>query len=120
MPVLMVGRTQIPYVVRWSAQARRKRIVVERGRVEIVVPRGMPQDDVTNFVRTKRRWIYDHRERMLERLQASPYPERFVSGAKIPLRGQQMKLRVLADLRDSIESADSRELHHPRGRLPRV
>jgi predicted metal-dependent hydrolase len=96
MRFLTVGRTEIPYVVRWSAQAKRKRIVVERGRVEVVVPRGMPQDDVTHFVQAKRRWIYDQRERMLERLQASPYPERFVSGAKIPFRGRQMKLRVQA------------------------
>jgi predicted metal-dependent hydrolase len=103
MPVLMVGRKEIPYVVRWSAQAKRKRIVVERGRVEVVVPRGVSHDDVTHFVQTKRRWIYDQRERMLERLQASPYPERFVSGAKIPFRGRQMKLRVQAGARGQAE-----------------
>ena len=59
MPVLQVGATDIPYAVRFSTKANRKRIVVTPDGVEVIAPKGTPLEgtgSVVAFVRRKRRW----------------------------------------------------------------
>jgi predicted metal-dependent hydrolase len=67
MHVLEVGRQSIPYVVRRSAQAKRKRIVVTPEQVEVVAPLGNSDEEVARFVHARRRWVHDETERMRER-----------------------------------------------------
>ena len=94
MPTLTVGKTEIPYTIRRSDRAKRQRIIVTRKGVEVVAPVGHSQQDVVTFVHERRRWIHDEREKMQEVLATSPWPDHFVTGAKIPYRGRRMRLTV--------------------------
>ena len=42
MPILTVGNTEIPYAIRYSERARKKRIVVTPEGVEVVGSEGRP------------------------------------------------------------------------------
>lgn len=94
MPILQVGTTAIPYTITRSARARRQRIVVTAGDVEVIAPEGVTEDQVAAFVHERRRWVFDTRARMLELKLTKGHPQRYVNGAKIPYRGRQMRLRV--------------------------
>ena len=94
MPILQVGATEIPYTITRSARAKRKRIVVTAGEVEVIAPEGVSEDQVAAFVHERRRWVFDTRARMLELKLTKGHPQRVVSGAKIPYRGRQVRLRV--------------------------
>ena len=83
----------IPYTIRRSGRARRARIQVSAGGVEVVVPRGLPLREVEPFVEQKRRWI----ERTLRRIrdaEAEQPPPRVVDGGQVPYLGEQLGLRV--------------------------
>ncbi len=94
MPTLTVGQKAIPYTIRRSNRAKRQRIVVTPKGVEVVAPVDYSLQDIEAFVHRRRRWVYDQREKMREALAASPWPDHFVSGAKIPYRGRRMRLTV--------------------------
>ncbi len=94
MPTLTVGRQAIPYTIRRSDRAKRQRIIVTPGGVEVVAPAGRDLLDIEAFVHSRRRWVHDEREKMRESMAASPWPEQFVTGAKIPFRGRRMRLAV--------------------------
>lgn len=94
MPILQVGRTPIPYTITRSARAKRQRIVVTAGEVEVIAPEGTTDEEIAAFVHARRRWVFDTRARMLERTPPEAPPQRYVSGAKIPYRGRQVRLRV--------------------------
>ena len=59
MPTLVVAGTTIPYSVRKSARAKRMRITVRPGKVEVVAPRFTRRRKMVAFVESKRRWVYD-------------------------------------------------------------
>jgi len=94
MPTLTIGKTSVPYTVRRSERARRQRIVLTPKTMEVVAPADRSRAEVEAFVHSRRRWVYDEREKMRESLAANPWPEQFVSGAKIPYRGRRMRLTV--------------------------
>ena len=94
MPTLTIGKTSIPYTIRPSIRARRQRIVVTPKGVEVVAPIDRSYQDIEEFVHSRRRWIHDEWEKMQEVLAMSPWPDHFVSGAKIPYRGRRMRLKV--------------------------
>lgn len=94
MPILQVGAATIPYTITRSARARRQRIVVTAGEVEVIAPEGLSEEAIAAFVHERRRWVFDTRARMLERNLTGEQPQRYVSGAKIPYRGRQVRLRV--------------------------
>ena len=96
---LRVGDTAIPWRVRYSAKARRKRIVVSTAGVEVVVPAGTPmQGDggIEAFVHRKRRWIFDAMRRM-EALRSVQPEQHYASGAKMLYRGRRLTLDVEPD-----------------------
>lgn len=99
MPVLMVGATEIPYSIRYSTRAKRLSIRVTSELVEAVAPESFPIEMIDSFVKKKRQWVYHKVENMaeLEEKAIFPWPERFVTGAKIPFHGRNMKLRVIAE-----------------------
>ncbi len=118
MPILTVGKTEIPYVVRKSNKARRRRIIVTPDSVEVVTPRTDNHGAVHEFIHERRRWVYDKREEMIERVigMANPAPDRLISGAKILFRGRYMKLRVLPSKASEvqIEYRNAFIIHRPR------
>lgn len=95
---VVIGTRTIPYTVRESARAKRKRIEVTPAGVEVVVPDGTADPDVTAFVSTRRRWLHDKTLEVREevaRLRART-PEGVHSGAKILFRDRYLRLRVEA------------------------
>lgn len=96
MPELCVGKIKIPYSVKHSKSAVRKRIIITPNQVEVVAPLSSSSEDIAAFIQKKRRWVYDKKEEMQERLavyETDAY-ECLRSGAKIPFRGRKLRLRV--------------------------
>jgi len=102
MPTLTVGQTEIPYTIRRSDSVKRQRIIVTPKGAEVVVPLAKSLREIEAFVQSRRRWIFDERDKMHQVLATSPWPDHFVSGAKIPYRGRRMRLRVRTVSGDSI------------------
>lgn len=103
MPELVVGRRTIPYTVRRSAQATRKRIVITPDLVEVVAPEPSSDEEVAAFVHSRRRWVHDETERMREQEISSARPGRFASGAKVLYRGRRLRLTVTPVPVDEVE-----------------
>jgi predicted metal-dependent hydrolase len=83
----------IPYSVRRSDRARHARIVVDRGEVEVVVPRRMSMRHVEPFVAQKRRWIERTLRKMQEAERESPTVQ-LADGGVVPYLGEELELRV--------------------------
>jgi predicted metal-dependent hydrolase len=103
MPDLVVGRRCIPYEVRRSTRATRKRIVVTPDRVEVVAPEDSSDEEVAAFLHSRRRWVHDETERMREHVLSSARPSRFTSGAKVLYRGRRLRLTVTPAPVDEVE-----------------
>ncbi len=96
MPVLHIGETAIPYEVRTSTKAIRKRIVVTPEGIEVVAPEGCPMDGpdgVLAFVETKRRWLFDAQREIAEK-HRKLLTQHYASGAKLQYRGRWLMLDV--------------------------
>lgn len=91
--VLEIGPVRIPYRVRESQRAKRKRIVVEPGSVELVLPAGASVVKGHEFMRAKRRWVFNKATKLgalKEREQT------YLSGTKVRFRGRWLTLEVKA------------------------
>jgi predicted metal-dependent hydrolase len=95
-------QTAIPYQLRRSARARRLRITVRPGGVEVVAPRRMRDADIAAFVEQSRAWI-DAKLAALQRvLAAHPGSTRLIDGSSILYRGEPVQLRVRAGARPQV------------------
>ena len=104
---LAIGKTTIPYTITHSETAQRKRIIVTPEQVEVVAPKNSNDQDIIDFVHKKRRWVYDKQEEMQERLgrfEQKTYAH-LQSGAKIPFRGRNMRLRIIRKNTANLEIA---------------
>ena len=90
---LVVGETTIPYAIRRSPTARRKRIEVGPDGVIVIVPKGTRSAELESYVDSKRRWLYDAFDELRERTWEGA-SHRLVSGARVPFRGRKFRLRV--------------------------
>lgn len=105
---LVVGDTSIPYRVRESDRATRKRIVATPDGIEVVVPRGAPIDDVVAFVEGRRRWVFDA-QRGLAEAHRERLQQRYGSGAKLAYRGRELLIDMRpADVREVVVTVRSR------------
>lgn len=93
MPVLQIGKTNIPYTVRESSRAKHQRIIVTPEAVEVVVPLNTPGEQITAFLDTKRRWLFNAVEDC-RLFQTTPQPQTYVNGARIPYRGRRLLLKI--------------------------
>ncbi len=96
MPVLTIGKTDIPYQVRYSSRATRKRIVVTPAGVTVVAPAGASRDGpdgLLAYVDSKRRWIFDSAHEVEDR-HRKLLTQRYASGAKLQYRGRWLMLDV--------------------------
>jgi len=69
LPSLTVGNTLIPFEIRHSSTSHRRRIILTPNKVEVVVPEGDKEDAILIFMHSRRRWIYEKREEMMEKNQ---------------------------------------------------
>ena len=96
MPILTIGQTEIPYRVRESEKASRKRIVVTPEGVEVVVPEGTPREGkegIDAYLRRRRRWVFDS-VREVEERRRRLLEQNYASGAKLQYRGRWLMLKV--------------------------
>lgn len=94
MPMLQIGRKEIPYELRRSAVASERRITITPGRVEVLALIGDNEHDIAGFLERKRQWVFNT-VREMERITANRHAvPRFMTGSKIPYRGRKMPLTV--------------------------
>lgn len=89
------GRS-IPYSIRFSSRARRRRIVVRPGRVEIVAPRGDRERILHELIRERRDWVFRKLSDLTEREERIRDLTAFNvgSGDTIPYKGRKLPLRI--------------------------
>jgi predicted metal-dependent hydrolase len=80
--------------LRRSARARRLRICVRPGGVEVVAPPGMRDAEIAAFVQRHHPWIESKVGALQDLLAAHPGPPRLSDGGRIPYRGRPVGLRV--------------------------
>ena len=115
MSELRLPRGGMPYQLRRSARAKRLRITVRPGVIEVVAPTRTRTSDILTFVEFHRPWIEDRVEAMRRALAAHPGPVRLVHGVQIPYRGQLVPLAIAS------ASTDRPQVAYHRGfqvRLP--
>ncbi|HYZ25563.1 MAG TPA: SprT family zinc-dependent metalloprotease [Geminicoccaceae bacterium] len=105
--------TAVPYNLRRSARARRLRITVHSGGVQVVAPLRMRDADITAFVEQSRAWI-DAKLAVLQRvLAAHPGSARLIDGSTILYRGQPVRLCVRGGARPQVREASGIEVTVP-------
>ena len=100
--MIYVDGLDAPCQVRFSKRAKRVRINVRPGLVEVVAPPGTPvrgRHGIEGFVRSKREWIVRSVLKVETRAAALREAEkatqiRYVDGARIPFRGGELVLHV--------------------------
>lgn len=91
--MLDVGPTRIPYRIRRSDRATHKRIVVQPGSVEVVLPVGATVAEAHALVHQKRRWVFT---KSLELGQRAEVERSYLAGSKVRFRGRWLTLEVKA------------------------
>ncbi|MGB3638632.1 MAG: SprT family zinc-dependent metalloprotease [Rivularia sp. (in: cyanobacteria)] len=102
MPVLQIGETSIAYTIRYSKRSKRQRIIVSPKGVEVVAPINTPEELITNFIDSKKRWLL---KTVTETIHKYPpkLPQRYINDAKIMYRGSYLILRIeSADVKKAI------------------
>ena len=113
MQILTVGNTDIPYEVRFSSKAARKRIVVTPAGVVVVAPRGTPlegSNGLLAYLNGKRRWVFDS-VREIEEKHQRLLTQRYASGAKLQYRGRWLMLDVQPGPVSQVEITCRSKLH---------
>ncbi|CCQ72763.1 M48 family metallopeptidase [Magnetospira sp. QH-2] len=95
MPILTVGKTHIPYVLKRFGFGERARITVTPEMVEVIVPEGTLDEQIDGALHRRRAWIFEQHIRMQEAAANIPSIHRFRSGSKIPYRGRMIRLQVV-------------------------
>lgn len=94
---IQIGQTTIAYKVRFSDVAKRKSIHVTPRGVEVVAPDFEDMDMVREFVKTKRRWLFDAVREVDEHTRLAEAGPRYETGSKIMYRGRRLRLSVNKD-----------------------
>ena len=97
MPNLVIGSESIPWALRISPRAKRLRIIVRPGAVEVVAPVGWPMNGprgVLTFVDAKREWVRAAVRRVGALAPPTAAPPRCDNGATVAVRGEWLLLRI--------------------------
>ena len=117
MAALTVGQTQIPYTIRRSNRAKRRRIEVTPESVVLVVPQGGDLPAARKFLESRRAWVFTQLQVVnAKAAHRDAYrPERLVTGAKVYYRGRRTRLtvRIAKDDRVRVEYRNGFVLHAP-------
>ena len=92
MPEVTAG-VSVAWTLRRSGRAKRVRIVVRAGEVEVVAPPRTPRAAIDGFVAAKRDWIRAKVAAWRER-EVRALPERFETGGRVLYRGRHRELVV--------------------------
>lgn len=103
---LQIGETTIPYSVRRSERAEKKRIEVTPDGVLVIVPADAPAEgegSAADYVQQRRRWLFNavmdlrEREAKLRESELRMGPQRWETGAKLMYRGRRLMLNIEED-----------------------
>ncbi len=94
MRVLTVGKSELALTIRRSAEAKRARLTLTPGRLEIVVPEAATEEQISKVLERRRPWLVVNAAKMERKARLSPSVSRYATGAKIPYRGRMMRLTV--------------------------
>jgi predicted metal-dependent hydrolase len=103
-------QTTVPYQLRRSARARRLRISVQPGGIEVVAPLCARVADIAAFVEHNRAWIDARLEALRRVLAAHPGSAQLVDGGTILYRGEPVRLRVRIAARPQVQARGEGEL----------
>jgi predicted metal-dependent hydrolase len=106
-------QTTVPYHLRRSARARRLRITVRPGGVEVVAPLRMRDADIAGFVEHNRACIDAKLTALQGVLAAHPGSARLIDGSTILYRGEPVRLRVREGARPQVRAASGIEVTVP-------
>ena len=95
-------QTPVPYQLRRSTRARRLRLSIRPGGVEVVAPLRARASDIAAFIDQHRAWIDVKLETLQRALAAHPGSAQLRDGGTILYRGQPVRLRVLAGARPQV------------------
>lgn len=87
------------YQIRWSARAKKARIVVTPEKVEVVSPRQVSEKHLKLFVHQHKNWIVETRQKFRAKVadsRNSLTPIVFQDGSLIPFLGSSYRLTVIA------------------------
>jgi predicted metal-dependent hydrolase len=105
-----IDAIDLPYRLRRSASARRLRITVRPGGVEVVAPVRMRAADIATFVEHNRAWIDAKLATLRRVLAAHPGSARLIDGGTILYRGQPIRLSVRAGARPQVREGSGIEV----------
>lgn len=98
---LTIGALQIPYRVRLSARAKKKRVEVTATEVVVIAPEGTPgrgPESVEAFLLKNRRWLYETFTDLRRQKAEAGEPEQlWERGAKLMYRGRNLMLEIVED-----------------------
>jgi predicted metal-dependent hydrolase len=109
----LVIETTVPYHLRRSPRARRLRVTVGPGGVEVVAPLRMRATDIAAFVEHNRMWIDAKLGAVRRVLAAHPGSGRLIDGSAILYRGRAARLRVRAGARPQVHEGSELEVTVP-------
>ncbi|MFO8182889.1 MAG: SprT family zinc-dependent metalloprotease [Candidatus Aegiribacteria sp.] len=93
---LKAGGVTVPYTIRFSRRARRRRIVVRPGRVEVVAPIGDSPGRLHRLMHEKGEWVSAKLEMLRKKADRmrdlTTYQIR--DGARVPYRGRKLSLHI--------------------------
>ncbi|WP_396643457.1 M48 family metallopeptidase [Methylomonas sp. 2B] len=90
--------------LRRSNRAKRTRIVVKPGRVEVVAPPKVPERQIQAFVAAQQDWIRAALRRVAEKTRPAPAwaPALYTDGAAVPYLGERIPLRIETAARKTV------------------
>jgi len=92
MGQLSLGNKTITYEERHSLRAIRLSITVAKGKVQVTIPAGASQEQVSRFLEAKKPWIFKHMER--HEIRESIPQRSFVEGERLPYMGRELLLQT--------------------------
>lgn len=94
MGTITIGETEIPYTLRRSSTAKRARLTITPGLIELIVPEDANDYQIARVLARRHAWLAANWNKMERKAQSAPSISRLASGAKVPFRGRMMRLHV--------------------------
>lgn len=91
-----LSETPLNYQLRRSQRAKKTRIVVTAGKIEVVAPLKISEHRIQAFVAAQQDWIRDAMKRVNQRAQTvnSLAPPQYIAGALVPYQGRKIELTI--------------------------
>lgn len=91
---ILVGNTRLNYSVTRSANVKKRRISLTPDTLEVIVPMDATEAEVNEFVRSRVEWIRENVEVLRNTNPLRPWPEKFVSNAKVLYHGRYIPVTL--------------------------